>query len=322
MTFSAGKPTSGRLTWHIATVLPLVIFLTLLTGRTWAEEKKTGITILLSNNFAPYRLALKGIRKRLEHHRGVAYISSQLLDNSSTLKSDTEPKESGSDIIVTIGTRATIATLNMHPACPVIFSMVLDPTDTLLKNPNTTGVVLDIPAYRQLSWFRRIAPASRRIGVIYTDDSARWVKNAERAAIRLKLEIVPLHMKSTSDLPDMLDMLEQRAEALWAVPDGKIYNTVITPRIILFCLRHRIPFMGLSRNFTRAGALVSLDCDYEAVGEQTARIILAVMAGRKPSEIPPQVPHKIIPSINIRTARLIGLKIPEDILEKARIFAD
>ena len=280
------------------------------------------LVVLLSNNYAPYRQAFEGMEEVLSAYKDPPPVIQANFADRSHVAIARMIREARPRIIVTIGTAATIATLDMNMDMPIVFSMVLDPPEELIQQPGVTGVLLDIPAEVQLSWVRKICPDASRIGIIHTGSTVRYVERIREGARRLGFQVVPLLINDISTLPEMLDRVENRADVLLAVPDGAIYNTIISPQIILFCLQHRIPFMGLSGNFTRAGALFALDCDYTSIGEQTGEMVKEILSGRSPSEIPPACARKLIPSFNMRTARILGIKIPSDLLEGAKIFAD
>lgn len=305
----------------IALFLSLTIWI-LLPAMVCIADTGHKIIIILSNNFVPYRSAMAGIEASFAGSKDPVKMFRENLSDSSLNSIDQSIKRIQPDIIITIGTKATLAILEGSMDIPVIFSMVLAPPEKLFRDSRATGILLDIPVEEQLLWLKKMCPAADRVGILYSRADDTWVKRAMSISSRLGLEIVPLRLDSPSRLPDMLDTLEQKADALWAVPDGSIYNTVISPQIILFCLRHKIPFMGLSSNFTRAGALLSLDCDYRKIGEQTAALAMDVLSGRNPSQIRPGYPARIIPALNMHTARILGLKIPENILKHAKIFAD
>jgi len=286
------------------------------------SDKGHGLVVLLSNSYAPYRQALEGMERTLSAYDDpLPVIQADIAIRShvaiAAMIRDARPR-----IIVTIGTEATLATLDMGMEIPLVFSMVLNPPRELMHRHGVTGVLLDIPADVQLSWIRKVCPDASRIGIIHTGSTVNCVERIRERSRRYGLETVPLLINDISTLPEILESLESRVDVLLAVPDGSIYNTIIAPQIILFCLQHRIPFIGLSGNFTRAGALFALDCDYTSIGEQTGVMVRKILAGRKPSEIPPAYARKLIPSFNMRTARILGIKIPQDLLEGARIFAD
>ena len=294
----------------------------LLSVPSFGSDDRNSVLILLSNSFAPYLEAFKGIESVLSEQGGAPVIIQENFAKRSHVSIAKIIRDSQPEIIVTIGTEATLATLDMNMDIPIVFSMVLDPPEELMNHSGVTGVLLDIPAETQVSWIRKVCPNASRIGVIYTRSTLRWVSRVRESAIRQGLEIVPLLMSDISTLPEMLSRLEQSADVLLAVPDGAIYNTVISPQIILFCLKHRIPFIGLSGNFTRAGALFALDCDYMSIGAQTGEMVREILSGSSPSSIPPAHARKVIPSFNMRTARILGIRIPHNLLEDAKIFAD
>jgi len=87
--------------------------------------------------------------------------------------------------------------------------------------------------------------------------------------------------------------------------------------IFLYTLRNKLPFMGLSPAFVKAGALMALAVDYQEVGAQCGGLAARILSGESPSSLPVTTPHKAILHINLKTAETIGIKIPAERLKGA-----
>jgi len=101
------------------------------------------------------------------------------------------------------------------------------------------------------------------------------------------------------------------------IPDPKIYFPRSVEYLLLESLRKRFPVVGLSRLYTKAGALLSFDCDYKDLGRQAGEIALRILDGENPADIQPQRPGKIKFSLNLLTAERLGIKIPSVIITEA-----
>ncbi len=266
--------------------------------------------------------ALSGIKGVLESMPavGVSRLHVEVVDGISPVQIVKNVLSMSPDIIVSIGTPATDMLASSGISVPVIYSMVLDPSDSVRNRPGFAGVVLDIPLGEQIAWFSRIVPDVENLSVLYSEESEAWLSRIREAATVSGVEITGIRFSGRADLVDALSSVVGRTQGLLAIPDGTIYNQVITPRIIYFTLENRLPFMGLSSNFTRAGALFSLDCDYVDIGRQTGEMAARILLGENIDSMPDEFPERITPVINIRSARILGIKIREDIQKKAVII--
>jgi len=121
---------------------------------------------------------------------------------------------------------------------------------------------------------------------------------------------------SRDDIVRELGALPRGAfDAIYHVPSG-----LVTAHIGLLIQRARddkVALMTHEDEQVAAGALVSYGANYRRMGQQTARIVDRVLSGVAPSEIPIQIPDKLMLAINLVTARTIGLKPPLTLLERA-----
>jgi putative ABC transport system substrate-binding protein len=90
--------------------------------------------------------------------------------------------------------------------------------------------------------------------------------------------------------------------------------------IFLHTLRSKLPFMGLSPAFVKAGALLALAIDYQEVGTQCGGLAARILSGESPSALPITTPQKTILHVNLKTAETLGLKIPADRLKGAVVL--
>ena len=108
-------------------------------------------------------------------------------------------------------------------------------------------------------------------------------------------------------------------DAIYHIP-----STLVGSHIGLFIAKaeqDRIPLVVHETSLVEQGALVSYGGDFRLVGAQAAKLVVKVLKGVKPSEIPAQTPEKLLLAINLRTAKAIGLKIPREVLERTdRLF--
>jgi len=124
--------------------------------------------------------------------------------------------------------------------------------------------------------------------------------------------------RGIQELPDALDSLNKRADVLWGVADQIVLNPQTVKPILLFSLRNRIPFVGLSATWVKAGALYALDRDYKDIGRQCGELALKILQGTAPSALPPVPPRKVVYSVNLKTAHLLKLDLGGQVLQAAQ----
>ncbi len=274
--------------------------------------------IVVSDHFGPYITAANAIEKHLAVKCPDAFVSKFFLDQGRD--SGFRLNTGSPDIIFTVGTKASMTAHNMFPGILSIFSMVLDPPPVLLDKSNRYGVALDIPCREVLKFLLMLVPQVTRIGVLYTEESENMLDRMAGEIASSGLQLVQILVNSPEHIQERLEEVFRFSDALIAVPDMNIYNSIVAPRIIFEAIRQGKPFVGLSKNFTLSGALFSLDCDYNDIGIQAADLGLEILSGHKPVQ-KIQYPRKFTAYLNIHTARLIGLMPDKKVLDAFKIIA-
>jgi putative ABC transport system substrate-binding protein len=161
-------------------------------------------------------------------------------------------------------------------------------------------------------------PRAKKIGVIYNPDESQFiVDEARKAANRMNLGLVTHPIHSEAEVPEGLTSLRPRIDALWLVSDRTVLTTQSLQYVFLFAFQTNLPLMGLSDHFVRMGALFAVGPDYRDVGMQSGEFAAQILGGRNPDELPVASPRKVLLSLNLRTAEIIGLRIPDVVVRKA-----
>jgi putative ABC transport system substrate-binding protein len=180
-------------------------------------------------------------------------------------------------------------------------------------------VGLEFPLETQFRWLKTILPKTKTIGVIYNPiENKKRIEDAARIARRLGLNLEAVEVYTAQDIPSALATLSKRADVFWGLADSVVLSPQMAKHILLFAFRNKIPFIGPSDAWVRAGALYALDWDYRDLGFQCGEMALQVLQGKKPKEIPRATPRKVLYSVNLKTAEQIKVTIPEEIANKAR----
>jgi putative ABC transport system substrate-binding protein len=114
-----------------------------------------------------------------------------------------------------------------------------------------------------------------------------------------------------------MEEVEGKVDVLWSVADSTVFTPQGLRHILLSTLRNRIPFVGLSPAFVKAGALLALSCDYQDVGSQSGEMAIRILEGESPDTIPTAVPRQVSLSVNMNTARQIKVAIADEVRDAA-----
>lgn len=231
-------------------------------------------------------------------------------------------------LIMTLGSAATTWIHRQVQHVPVVFCMVLNPVASGLvqslqsSGNNLTGASLDIPVRRQFETLQAVVPTVKRVGVLYNpQETGEVVSSAVQVAADLGLTLIAMPVSAADKLQETLEQHKKQLDALWSVADSTVFAS---DRAIEFLLRktleYRLPFMGLSPGFVKAGALLALSVDYADVGAQCAEQAVQILTGRSPTSLPITAPRKVTLYLNANVAKAIGVTIPPRTLEEAVVL--
>jgi putative ABC transport system substrate-binding protein len=131
---------------------------------------------------------------------------------------------------------------------------------------------------------------------------------------------VPFAINSAKQLKAGLKHISRNADVLLAIPDQTVYSGKTAKEVLLFSYRNRIPFIGLSASWVKAGALYALGIDYRDLGRQAAELANNILAGTPPEKTS-SYPDKIIYTMNSRTMDHLHLNINNDLIKgSAKVF--
>ncbi len=280
------------------------------------------ISIIRSGDNEPYNEAMSSFLQTMRE-LGWSYKYNNIMIKGG-IEIDIVKETRGSDLILTMGTKATLATKEVVGDIPIIFCMALNPVSSgIVRNmnlpgENITGASLDIPLKTQFKHIKLIITNAETIGVIYNPQETKViVQEAFDVAKHMNLKLIAKPISSERDVPDALKNMLGKVDVLWSVADGTVFGAQSTQYILFNTLKAEMPFMGLSPSFVKAGALMALACNNGDVGKQAAEIANRVLNGENPGNIAIAVPRKVSFWLNLRTADQIGLRIPDHAIKSA-----
>ena len=211
---------------------------------------------------------------------------------------------------------------------PVVFLMGADPVTqgvvASLRRPggNLTGVsqLYGALGAKRLEMLRELAPETRAVGILTNPRNANARDHLERlqaAARSIGMRIEALEASTADGIEAAFAGIARRRDrGAVVVADDPFFN-VERERIVAQAARHRLPTIYYAREFVEIGGLASYGSDVRdnvrLVGGYAARLL----RGEKPSNLPVLQPTKFELLVNLRSARELGLKIPQSILLRA-----
>jgi len=281
----------------------------------------------------PYYLALEGLREglaQLGYHEGqdISFMVEDVQGEVDTL-GDRAARivEAKPDLIFTIGTPATTAVKQATTTLPIVFTFVADPlrSGIITSYASSQNNVTGISSYagplsgKRLEVLQEIAPGIKRVLVLMIPHEGIAELSFQflaEVAPKLGIELLRYDVTSKADIEQRLKALPRGAvDAIYFVPS----NLVLTHLELLIhkAREDKIPLSVSEISMVERGALVSYGTDLRRLGVQAARLVTKIMKGGKPSEMPIQMPEQLVLTVNLATAKSIGLDIPRSILERA-----
>jgi putative tryptophan/tyrosine transport system substrate-binding protein len=230
------------------------------------------------------------------------------------------------NVIVPLGTPAIVAAKKSTSTVPIVFPLSSDPVGeglvASLAHPggNITGLSNQQPelAAKRLEILRDIIPGMRRLAIISNANNPTAklsVNEVVTAAGKLGFEVIPLDIRRSEDIAPQIGSLGDRAQALYVVGDPLTAdNQVQINRLALAAL---LPSMHGSRSYVESGGFVSYGPDFSDLFRRAADYVDKILKGAKPADLPVEEPTKIELIVNLKTAKALGLAIPEAFLMRA-----
>jgi putative ABC transport system substrate-binding protein len=303
--------------WRAAMVL--LVSLVLGAAPAAADTPRTRVVALVSHDAAPYKEALVGLQQQMTSGAQEVQLDVHFLQGDNrAAPAVLQTARDGAAVIVALGTAAAQIALSGEGQTPVVAAMVFN-SDLLRRTPSATAVVLDMPLEAQFDWLRKMLPDYRTVGVLYNPkENQQRVDAASRVAQQRGLKLIARPVDGPQDLPGALDSLSRQIDVLWSMTDAVVISPQTAQPILLFSFRNRIPLIGLSSTWVKAGALYSLDWDYGDIGRQTGELVQRILRGTKPADLPPASPRKLTYAVNMKSAQQLGVALPPTLVQGAR----
>jgi putative ABC transport system substrate-binding protein len=231
------------------------------------------------------------------------------------------------DVVLASGTLSVAAFQHVSRPVPTVFTLVSDPVgagfvDSLARpGGNITGFMLFeySLAGKWLELLKQIAPGVTRAAILR--DSVNPAGSAQFGAIQavapsLGMEVSPVNVRDTSEIERAIAAFARSANG-GLIVTGSASATVHRKWIITLAAQHKLPAVYANPFNVAGGGLISYGPDYLDQFRRAAGYVDRILKGEKPGDLPVQAPTKYELVINLKTAKALGITVPDTLLARA-----
>ncbi len=230
------------------------------------------------------------------------------------------------DIIIAIGTPvAQIAARHTTKTnIPVVFASVTDPIAANLVESleapggHVTGVTNYVSISRQFSYFKRLMPALKEIGVIYNPNESNSVAMIDKMRDVSDMFGIKIYTEKATDAQSIekavLNLIQKGADAFFVNNDNNALQHLES--ITKIATKHNIPVFVSDIDCLNKGALAVLGPDQYEIGKQAAEMATRILSGNKPQYIPVESPNKVSKTVNTTVAEQFQIIYKQSSYEK------
>src|ERR1700751_204126 len=230
-------------------------------------------------------------------------------------------------ILAASGTTTVAPLLQATRTVPIVFVVVIDPVGAgfvaNLARPsgNATGFLM-FEYGLSGKWLERLkqtAPGLKRVAVLRDPTIASGIGQfgaIQSAAPSLGMEAIPINVRDAGEIERSIAALEHSSNGGWVItgsPEASRHRDLIAA----LAARHRLPAVYPFRSFVTNGGLISYGPDTIDQYRRAARYVDRILKGEKPADLPVQAPTKYELVINLKTAKALGLTVPDSLLARA-----
>jgi putative tryptophan/tyrosine transport system substrate-binding protein len=229
----------------------------------------------------------------------------------------------GMDVIVSVGTAETRAARQATSTVPLVMVHVADPVGagfaSSIARPggNITGLAILFPevSVKQLELFRELIVAAKVVAVLWNPSNPSHppaLRALEQAAPALGLKLQPVSRQESGGLDQAVTTA---GKALLVLGEPSVFAE--RQRLAELALKHHIATMFLLKEHVEVGGLMAYGPSFPDLFRRAAYYVDKILRGAKPADLPVEQPTKFELTINLKTAKALGLTIPPSLLARA-----
>jgi putative tryptophan/tyrosine transport system substrate-binding protein len=232
------------------------------------------------------------------------------------------------DAIVALGTQAAVAAKSATSTIPIVFVMGGDPVGlglvTSLSRPesNLTGIsVFTVELMpKRLELLSELVPAAAVMALLVNPNNLKaaehMLREVPEAARAKGLQLHILKATTPTEIVTAFDALVSLQAGALLVGADSFFNSR-RDQLVALAARHAVPAMYNWRSFTASGGLISYGARNAGISRQVGAYVGRILKGEKPGDLPVQRPTEFELVINLKTAKALGLAVPQTLLARA-----
>ena len=226
------------------------------------------------------------------------------------------------DLIITIGTTATIAVTREIKNVPVVFGMVYDPIEAGIAKDwkssgnNTTGVSPKVAMSKLVTSLKELAPV-KKLAVLYTPGEKNTeiqLKELQELQSSLQIKVIPIIMAKKEEVARTLSAVVHTVDAFYLTGSGVVGTTV--PIIVAIANQAHVVTITHLDDLVEKGALLGICANSNLVGHLAGKKAVQILKGAKPSSIPIEIEKKLDFILNMKTAKAGQFQVPLSFMKK------
>jgi putative ABC transport system substrate-binding protein len=232
------------------------------------------------------------------------------------------------DIILASGSHGTMAVKQLTRTVPIVFVYVADPVvsgivDSLARpGGNITGFMAIDSSFggKWLDLLKEIAPHVGRVAVFRDDTNPAGIATfavIQAMATSAGLQVTPVNVRNSDEIASAVEAFAHSPNGGALVTGTALNNTVHRDLILKLIARYKLPAVYNDRVSVADGGLISYGPDFADQFRRAAGYVDRILKGEKPSDFPVQAPTKYELVINLKTAKVLGLTVPQSLLARA-----
>jgi putative ABC transport system substrate-binding protein len=317
---------------HFVTLLPSVLLASSLAARAQQIGKVPTIGILWhAGSIEEEAIYLKEIQQGLQ---GIGYVDGRNINLVNTFANEEYERFNANagdlvgrkvDVLVAVTLPAALAAQRATKTIPIVFVLVPDPVASKLVDSlarpggNITGLsqlAVDLLPKR-LQLFKEAVPTLFRVAILINPSdpitSAGSVEEVRAAAERLGMSIQSIEAGRPDQLEKAFSSIQEDVQGVMVQADGLFFNE--RKRIAELALARKLPSLVFNSTMVEAGGLMTYAPSSLAIFRRSAAYIDKILKGTyKPSELPVELPTKFELELNLKTAKALGLTVPDRLL--------
>jgi putative tryptophan/tyrosine transport system substrate-binding protein len=315
-------------------IVILLLFVVNVSSSCFAVERKKviAVTQILEYSVADTirRAILEHLKKEgYEAGKNIEWVYENAHNNMTTAYQIAQKFVSKTpDVIVAISTPSAQSFLKLieNKKIPLVFSSITDPVGArLIKNEKKpggwiTGTTDMPPLEKQLLLIREFFPDIKKIGVPYNpgeQNAASMIKNLKAVAKKLNIELVLSPALKSGDVLMATNNLMGKVTVIYVPLDNTVLQGL--DAVLKIANDHKIPVFASDQDSVRIGALASRGYSHRDIGISTADMIIKILNGEYPGNIPVTTPQRDEIYLNLEVAKRLNIKVPSSVLDNAII---